>query len=92
MDLSLLATRQKRIKDWTDFVTEGGVQDPSLKTKVIETIAQLKKAIVQCWENQKVTAEDEKVIEDLERQLQQLNEESRMTVVGKKSGSPQRVI
>ena len=92
MDLSLLAAKQKRIKDWNDFVAEGGVQDARLKSEVVSAIDRFKKVLVKCWEEQKISPEDEQMIRDCERKLEQLNEESRMTVVGKKAGAPARVI
>ena len=92
MELSLLAAKQKRVKDWAAFVAQGGVQDAHLKSEVVSTLDQFKKLLAKCWEAKKIDAADEAQIKDFERRLEQLNESSRMTVVGKKTGAPARVI
>ena len=92
MELSQLAIHQKRIKDWSDFIAEGGVQSAQLKEEILSTLTQFKKVLARCWEAKTISSQDEAEISDFERRLQQLNEEARMTVVGKKAGQPARVI
>lgn len=92
MELSQLAIKQKRVKDWADFISEGGAQSPALKEEIIATLGQFKKVLARCWEAQQISAQDESEMLDFERRLQQLNEEARMTVVGRKGGAPARVI
>ena len=92
MELSQLAKKQKRIKDWSDFIADGGVQPAALKQEMLSTLNEFKKVLARCWEAQAISAQDERTISDFERRLQQFNEEARMTVVGKKSGIPARVV
>lgn len=92
MELSQFAKMQKRIKDWSEFISDGGVQSAALREEILSNLNKLKKVLARCWESQKVSPQDEAEIRDLERSLQQQNEEARMTVVGKKSGTPARVI
>jgi hypothetical protein len=92
MELSALARKQKRCKDWLDFVEQGGVQDPKMRTEVLTQLDAFRKYLAKCWEAKVITPQDEGKIVDLERRLEQLNEESRMTTVGKKGGLPARIV
>lgn len=94
MELSELAKKQKRIKDWADFIAEGGVQDPGMRAEINSILGEFKKALARCWEAKQISSADALLIADYERRLQQLNEEARMTVVGKKAatGAPARAI
>lgn len=94
MELSELAKKQKRIKDWADFIADGGVQDAGMRAEITSILGEFKKALARCWEAKQISDADALLIADYERRLQQLNEEARMTVVGKKgpSGVPARAI
>ena len=90
MDLSQLATKQKRIKNWSDFIAEGGVQDPELRSLMEKTIQEFKLVLARCWQAKGATPEDQTAILDCERKLEEFDERARMTVVGKKAGAPER--
>ena len=78
-DLSRLAAKQKRLKDWTLFANNE-VSDQQLKQRTTRALAQFQQALSSCWEKNEVTASDIQRIEDLERQLEQLNDEARLQV------------
>ncbi|MFM1847748.1 MAG: hypothetical protein RL417_1222 [Pseudomonadota bacterium] len=83
MDLATLAAKQKRAKDWADFIAAGEVHDTAIRRTMEERLAAFRSALKKVWEAEVVSAADEDAIEDLERQLVQLNEEARVRVVGK---------
>lgn len=82
MDLSALASKQKRLKDWTQF-SESEVQSEHIRVRFNEALSGYKAALAQCWKQGKISPNDEQVLADIERQLEQLDEEARLTVVGK---------
>jgi hypothetical protein len=84
MDLATLAAKQKRAKDWADFIAAGEVQDSATKLAIEERLAAFRAALKRVWESETASPADEATIEDLERQLVQLNEEARVRVVGKR--------
>lgn len=92
MELSALARKQKRLKDWLEFIQDGGVQDPHQRSQALQTLESYKRAIAKCWQIKVISPDDERTISDLERRLEQLNEESRMTTIGKRGGQPPRNI
>ena len=80
MQLSSLSAKQKRILDWSKFIEEGGVQDPTLKRDTKAKLEALKGVIASCWKAQSISPGDEQKILDLERSLEHLNEEARLRV------------
>lgn len=81
MELATLAAKQRRIKDWTDFiVTE--VKSEKLKERMTSTLNSYKELVTQCWKASAISADDASKLADLERRLVQLDEEARVTVVG----------
>ena len=82
MELSALTRRQKRIKDWTNFL-EHSVKDVRIKSRTLELINGLRSAIGRCFEEQKINEADERLMRDYERQLELLNEEARLHVARK---------
>ena len=82
MQISYIAAKQKRILDWAEFVQHGGVPDPALRRETEAKISEFKKIIAGCWIAGVVSPADEAKILDLERSLEQLNEEARILVGG----------
>lgn len=83
MDLATLSAKQKRANDWADFIAAGEVHDSQIKSAMEERLAAFRAALKRVWEAESISAADEAAIEDLERQLVQLNEEARLRVVGR---------
>ena len=77
MELSDLARKQKRIKSWTSFLNNE-VSDDSIRAQTVEALKLYRNYLSKCWEQRKISAEDKLKIEDLERQLEQLNEDARL--------------
>ena len=82
MELSSLAAKQKRLKDWREGLAYM-VQDERLRQKTSEAVDKLSAVLVRCWENQAISEKDAADIVDLERQLERMNELARMTVIPK---------
>lgn len=83
-DFSWLAARQKRIKTWQDF-NQHETQDPSIRSATEEKLSLLSNALLKVWDSRCLTPEELANIDNLERQLEQLNEEARLRVVAKES-------
>ena len=83
MELSSLARKQKRIKDWSTYLEEH-VFDEGLKRRTSETLQQYRNLIAKCWEQERISESDELHLVSLERELEELNEEARMTIVPKR--------
>lgn len=83
MELSALAAKQKRIQAW-DFLLESEVDEPALKTRFSSALDRYRALLVRVWKAGKISSADEHEINDLERQLEQLDDEARLTVVGRK--------
>ena len=81
--LSRLAAYQKRLHDWRDF-NDTEVHDLAIKTETTKLISALSDLLFKCWENSVITNEDDYAIRNLERQLEQLNEEARLHTAAKK--------
>lgn len=78
MKISDLAAVQKRILAWKDFLTIS-TASPQLKEKVASTLGVLSKILVDCWNSGEVSTDDKARILDLERQLEVLNEDIRLS-------------
>jgi hypothetical protein len=81
MDLSRLTAKNKRYLDWLSYTNEE-LKDPSLREPTLALLAQYRSLIQQCWTAGKVSESDAAAIADLERKLEQLNQEARVRVVG----------
>ncbi|MBN8550675.1 MAG: hypothetical protein J0M12_15270 [Deltaproteobacteria bacterium] len=81
MELSALAAKQKRIQTWSQFI-ESEVQEPSLRNRFTSTLDRYRTTLVRAWKAGSISQEDENEMNDLERQLEQLDDEARLTVVG----------
>lgn len=78
MHISELAAKQKRILDWKEFLAITQVH-PKLKEKITSTLAVLSKILTDCWTAGAVTDQHQARILDLERELEMLNEDVRLT-------------
>lgn len=81
-DLSWLAAKQKRLKSWTAFSNEE-TQDQEIKSKTDTSLKLFSEKLLAIWESGEFNQQDVAEIENLERKLEQLNEESRVRAVGK---------
>jgi len=82
MKLSQLAAKQKRVRDWSQFL-ETQVQPDDLKVRTSSRLKEYRNLLARCWQEQVITEKDEFAILSLERELVKLNEEARVRVVGK---------
>ena len=90
MDLSRLAARQKRLKDWTAFLDQ--VHREELRVEILDTLKLYRNQLAKCWEQETVPQEDYKHLFDLERELERLNEKARVTVRSPGSASDEGVL
>jgi len=82
MELSNLAPKQKRIKAWTDFLNEHRPHLPEeLNALYSDTLKEYRNSIARCWEDGEVSVAHTEAISNLERRMEQLNEEARLIVV-----------
>ncbi len=86
MDISILALKQKRLKDWSEFV-EREVQDLAVQTRMRKTLRDYSALIFACFQRNSVDQDDILLFEDLERMLQELTEQGRLRVTPKSSHS-----
>lgn len=78
MNISDLAAKQKRAKFWIDFAANE-IKDVHVKNLVKQESRRYTELLSQLWEKGSVSVEDEKILLDLERRLEQLNEEARLS-------------
>lgn len=78
MDLSTLAAKQKRVRDWSEFLFTDGL-DESLRLELGTTLELYKKVLVSCWERQTISADDQRLMASYERQLEELNDRVRLS-------------
>ncbi len=81
-----LAEKQKRLKDWKYWL-EHETEDPAIKVQTSQTLQNYSELLFNCWEKGQISIDDSRKLEDLERRLEQLNEEARLRVVARSSGS-----
>ncbi len=77
MDLSKLAAKQKRLQSWSRFV-ENEVSDLHLKRNSLALLERYRQALTKVWDVEAVSPDDIRDIDDLERQLEELNERARL--------------
>jgi hypothetical protein len=82
MDLSRLTAKNKRYLDWLRYTNEE-LNDPSLRAPTLTLLEEFRTLIQRCWTAGKVTDQDSAALADLERRLEQLNQEARVRVVGR---------
>lgn len=77
-NLARLAAYQKRLLNWRNY-NSSEVKDSNIKSDTSKLISRFSELLMQCWEEKALSKEDEFKIMDLERQLEQLNEEARLS-------------
>lgn len=77
MDLPRLAAKQKRYRDILEYTTHE-VRDPVLKPSLLQTLAQYRLALAECWSRGSVSAEDAVRIDSIERELEMLHNDARL--------------
>lgn len=82
MQLSDLAAKQQRLKTWLRYL-DTEVQSEELHQRMKDTLQSYRTALARCWKTEKITDQDRDEIQDLERQLEELDEEARMVVVAR---------
>jgi hypothetical protein len=82
MNLASLAAKQKRLQTWKNLLTTQ-VQEDELRTEFATGLSRYASLIARCWKAGKITDKDVLEIDDLERRLEQLEENGRLIVVGK---------
>lgn len=78
MELSRLSAKNKRIQLWREFVTSGQVRDEVLRGRIVQKLSDFSSLLTNCWEEGAVSQQAEAAIYDLERELEDLNEQARM--------------
>ena len=76
-DLSWLTAKQKRLITWETFAQEE-IKDKVLKAETEKLVQLLSAELLNIWENNSYSDQNKQKIEDLERQLEQANEEARL--------------
>ena len=79
MDLSTLAVKQKRLKDWTLFF-EHEVSDQKLRARTDRALKSYANLLFRCFDKGAVSEHDVEQIDDTERVLEDLSEEARLTI------------
>lgn len=77
MNLRRLAARQKRAQQWSKSVAQGNVRE-DLRVIFVDTLRRYKNHLAKCWEVQSIDSDEAHILLDLERQLQDLENESRL--------------
>jgi hypothetical protein len=77
MELSRLASRQKRYRDLTLFASTEAMPR-ELKQSLEKVLARYREALADCWRRQSVTAEDLASIDSLDRELESLSNAARL--------------
>lgn len=85
MDLARISARQKRYRDWEEYLSEpSNVQTDELRSRITNTLQEYRSVLTSCWENSSVNEADEHKLQDLERELDRMHEEARLTVKAKR--------
>ena len=79
MELYQLAAKQKRARDWQRFIEESEISDKPIITQTKAYLAEYRSALSQAAQAGAISTELKGKILDLERKLEQLNEEARLT-------------
>ena len=77
MDLSRLASKQKRYRDLGLFAL-AEVTDPTIRQELQTTLIKYRDALAQCWAKQYVSSEDVTAIDSIERDLDSLSSTARL--------------
>jgi len=88
MEISELAAKQKRVLDWRAMLPL--VQDLEVRRETETKLAQFSELLYRTWRSGTVDQASQAAIVGLERQLEQLNDEGRIRIVGRSEG-PERL-
>lgn len=78
MEISRLASKNKRIQDWRRFLSEETSVSARVRAETESLLSELAEVLSGCWAAKKVSDEDEQQISDLERKLEELNDQGRL--------------
>jgi len=77
MDLQELSRKQKRLHDWSQFLKDDA-EEYSLRIQMAELLKRYRNILARCWEEEFISENQKKTIEDLERQLEQTMNDLRL--------------
>lgn len=77
MELTDLARKHKRARDWILF-TEENLTDPALKAKLLSEVRAYEEFLTNLWRQGAVSEVDAKRVLDMENRLNALHEEARL--------------
>jgi len=77
MELPRLAAKQKRYNDILHFA-QNEVHDPGVKPNLLKVLGQYKAALAKAWSDQSISAESQKTIDSIERELETLHNQARL--------------
>ena len=79
MELTELARKQKRAIDWDQFL-KAQVDNGPIRTATSQTLHQYRQVLARCFESSQISTADQSQLENLERQLEELNERARLVI------------
>ena len=77
MNLERLAAKQKRIREWSRQV-QCGIGNEQLKLSIVDSLKDYRNLLAKCWEKGSLEHQEEKQVDEFERQLEQKFEEARL--------------
>ncbi len=80
MELSQLAAKQKRARSWQKFIDAGETSDHAVIAQTKDLLVEFRASLSEAAHHGTIPAELEDKIINLERRLEQLNEEARLKV------------
>lgn len=78
MEISRLASKNKRIQDWRRFLSEETSINARVRAETEALLLELAEVLSVCWAAKSVSDKDEQQISDLERKLEELNDQGRL--------------
>jgi len=82
MQLSELSAKQKRAHSWEIFL-KSEVRSEDLRLRFVQSLNAYRALLAKCWEQGAISATDLHAIQTAERELEDLDEEARLTVTAK---------
>ena len=76
MELKELAVKQKRIQFWSEYLS--AVHSPNLRAEIVESLTKYRGLLARVWEAGAISEADASEILNLERVLEDLNEQARL--------------
>ena len=77
MDISQLSAKQKRYREWKEFLNNASVPEKVKKSLEI-SLNEYGRFIVQVWDAGTITTDDDAHMQNIERQLEMLNDSVRL--------------